>query len=144
MVFVGDKAVKLHKKIIQIARGFVIAENTVGSQSIVHFAENMLEHFCVAEVKGFKLGKAELGKDIIGGISAWDYPVDIPYILFWIVFVGRFSGYEYGGIMWYGNGFILKDKRAAAFGAVEDLVIVIALGSYNVILTVMMTHILQI
>ena len=101
----------------------------------------MLEHFCVAEVKGFKLGKAELGKDIIGGISAWDYPVDIPYILFWIVFVGRFSGYEYGGIMWYGNGFILKDKRAAAFGAVEDLVIVIALGSYNVILTVMMTHI---
>lgn len=92
----------------------------------------MLEHFCVAEVKGFKLGKAELGKDIIGGISAWDYPVDIPYILFWIVFVGRFSGYEYGGIMWYGNGFILKDKRAAAFGAVEDLVIVIALGSYNV------------
>ena len=30
--------------------------------------------------------------------------------------------------MWYGNGFILKDKRAAAFGAVEDLVIVIASG----------------
>ena len=46
--------------------------------------------------------------------------------------------------MWYGNDFILKDKRAAAFGAVEDLVIVIALGSYKVILTVMMTHILQI
>ena len=110
----------------------------------MHFAENMLEHFCVAEVKGFKLGKAELGKDILGGISAGDYPVDIPYILFWIVFVGRFSGYEYGSIMWYGNGFILKDKRAAAFGAVEYLVIVIALGSYNVILTVMMTHILQI
>ena len=98
----------------------------------------MLEHFCVAEVKGFKLGKAELGKDILGGISAGDYPVDIPYILFRIVFVGRFSGYEYGGIMWYGNGFILKDKRAAAFGAVEYLVIVIALGSYKVILTVMM------
>ena len=87
----------------------------------------MLEHFCVAEVKGFKLGKAELGKDILGGISAGDYPVDIPYILFWIVFVGRLSGNEYGGIMWYGNDFILKDKRAASFGAVEYLVIVIAL-----------------
>jgi len=104
----------------------------------------MLEHFRVAEVKGFKLGKAELGKDILGGISAGDYPVDIPYILFRIVFVGRFSGNEYGGIMWYGNGFILKDKRAAAFGAVEYLVIVIALGSYKVILTVLLTHILQI
>ena len=58
--------------------------------------------------------------------------------------MGRFSGYEYGGIMWYGNDFILKDKRAAAFGAVEYLVIVIALGSYKVILTVLLTHILQI
>jgi hypothetical protein len=104
----------------------------------------MLEHFCVAEVKGFKLGKAELGKDILGGISAGDYPVDIPYILFWIVFVGRLSWYEYGGIRWYGRSFAVKDERAAAFGAVEDLVIVIALGSYKVILTVMMAHILQI
>ena len=104
----------------------------------------MLEHFCGAEVKGCKLGKAELGKDILGGLSAGDFPVDFPYILFWIVFVGRFSGYEYGGIMWYGNGFVLKDKRASAFCAVYDLVLVIALGSYKVILTVMMTHILQI
>lgn len=43
-----------------------------------------------------------------------------------------------------GMALFFKDKRAAAFGAVEYLVIVIALGSYKVILTVMMTHILQI
>ena len=57
----------------------------------MHFAENMLEHFRVAEVKGFKLGKAELGKNIPGGISAGDYPVDIPYILFRISIRGAFS-----------------------------------------------------
>ena len=61
----------------------------------------MLEHFRVAEVKGFKLGKAELGKDILGGISAGDYPVDIPYILFWIVFVGRAVAGERG--RWLGT-----------------------------------------
>ena len=87
----------------------------------------MLEHFRVAEVKGFKLGKTKLGKDILCGISAGDYPVDIPYILFWIVFVGYSCGYEYGGIRRYRCGLAVKYKCAAAFGAVEYLVIVIAL-----------------
>ena len=92
----------------------------------------------------FKLCKTELGKNILCGISAGDYPVDIPYFFFRVVFVGYSGWYEYGGIRWYWGSFALKDERAAAFGAVKYLVIVVALWSYKVILTVLLTHILQI